>query len=259
METVTTGTFLRSKQTVTVAINFLNWLHGRDVTLADVQQADLDLWVNAGTTTHLIIDRFLRWAVDTGAAPSGVTVTRHRRGTSKKLSAEHQEKALADVIDGSGLSDRDRAAAILVLVFGQQLERVVGLTWDDVAVTEDLVTVSFGRMDIVMPEPLDGPWRELAANPGHNNTAAHAKNRWVFRGQSPGGHISAERLRHQVASTRAARLGTLHELTKLAPVAIIAETLGYGASTIERHAAASGADYARYVGSIVNRPAPRPD
>lgn len=48
------------------------------------------------------------------------------------------------------------------------------------------------------------------------------------------------------------RLGTLHELTKLPPVAIVAETLGYSASTIERHAAASGAEYARYVGSIVN-------
>ncbi|MFJ5697211.1 hypothetical protein [Arthrobacter sp. NPDC093139] len=42
-------------------------------------------------------------------------------------------------------------------------------------------------------------------------------------------------------STRAARLGTLHELTKLAPVAIIAETLGYSLTTIERHAVDSSA------------------
>lgn len=130
------------------------------------------------------------------------------------------------------------------------------MTWDDVAVTDDLVTATFGGMAIAVPEPLDGPLRELAANPGHGNTAAHANNRWVFRGQSPGRHITAaslrERLRLRLASTRAARLGTLHELTKLAPVAIVAETLGYSPTTIERHAAASGAEYARYVGAIVN-------
>ena len=33
-------------------------------------------------------------------------------------------------------------------------------------------------------------------------------------------------LRRHLFSTRAARLGTLHELTKLAPVAIISEALG---------------------------------
>jgi formate dehydrogenase maturation protein FdhE len=39
-------------------------------------------------------------------------------------------------------------------------------------------------------------------------------------------------------SARAARLGTLAELSKLAPVAIIAETLGYHPVTMKRHAVA---------------------
>jgi hypothetical protein len=42
-------------------------------------------------------------------------------------------------------------------------------------------------------------------------------------------------------SARAARLGRLHELAKPAPVAILADTLGYSLATIERHAVASGA------------------
>jgi len=60
-------------------------------------------------------------------------------------------------------------------------------------------------------------------------------------------------LRRHLFSTRAARLGTLHELTKLAPVAIIAEAPRLNPKTIEAHATASGADYARYVGAIVDR------
>jgi integrase len=255
MEPVSHGTFLRSKQTVTVAINFLNWLHEREIPLKDLQQADVDDWVGGGPTTRLLVDRFLNWAMSNRLAPAGLKVPRHRRGTSKKLSASDQDAALKEVVDGERLSTRDRAAAILVLVFGQQLEDVVALTLDDITITEDLVTVTLGGFAIALNDPLDLPWRELMAKPGHDQTAAHPNSNWVFRGHSPGQHINAmslrDRLRRHLFSTRAARLGTLHELTKLAPVAIIAEALGYNPKTIETHATASGADYARYVGAIV--------
>jgi hypothetical protein len=78
-----------------------------------------------------------------------------------------------------------------------------------------------------------------------------------FRGYSPGQHIHAvslrDRLRSRLVSTRAARLGTLHELTKLAPAAIIAEALGYSPATIERHAKASGAESAQCVAAASSR------
>jgi hypothetical protein len=51
------------------------------------------------------------------------------------------------------------------------------------------------------------------------------------------------------APTRVARFGTLHELTKLAPVAITPETLGYSPATIERHATDSAAAYAHCIHS----------
>ncbi|WP_240691958.1 hypothetical protein [Arthrobacter sp. CAU 1506] len=149
-----------------------------------------------------------------------------------------------------GLDARDRAAAILILVFGQQAENIARLTWHDVTITEDLVTVRFGTIQIALPDPLDLPWRELAENPGHDLTASHPSTNWVFRGTSPGRHINPGHLTvrlRRIFSTRAARLGTLHELTKLAPVAIIADALGYSPATIERHATDSAAAYAQYI------------
>jgi integrase len=256
MDTVPNGTFLRSKQTVTVAINFLNWLHDQEIPLKDLRQADVDRWILTGSTTHLIVDRFLNWCMQNRIAPAGLKVPRHRRGSSKKLNAADQELALDEVVTGGALTVRDRAAAILVLVFGQQIERVVALTWDDVQVSEELVSVTLGSFAIALTAPLDAPWRELAANPCHDKTAAHPNSSWVFRGFSPGEDIHAmslrDRLRRRVFGAREARLGTLHELTKLAPVAIVAEALGYSAKTIESHATASGADYARYVGALVD-------
>jgi len=126
----------------------------------------------------------------------------------------------------------------------------VAVTGDVVTVTGDVVTVRLGKTEFALPSPLDEPMRQLAATPGNDLTASHPNSTWVFRGYSPGQHIHGSSLRERlktVFSTRAARLGTLHELTKLGPVPIIADALGYHPSTIERHAVGSAAVYSQYI------------
>jgi len=213
----------------------------------------LDDWINKGSSTRLICDRFVRWAIKSKVIAPGLKIRPHRRGTSPRMSAVEQDQAVQKVVYTTELDDRDRAAAILVLVFGQQVERVVTLTWDDVTVSEELVSVRVGEIDIGLPDPLDAPWRRLADHPLHDLTAAHPNSNWVFRGYAPGRHVNPAHLRHRlkdIFSTRAARLGTLHELTKLAPVAVIAEALGYRPATIERHAVDSAEAYAEYIAAV---------
>jgi hypothetical protein len=251
MDEVTRGAFLRAKQQVTVAIDLLNWLTGHGTSLAELSQAHLDLWQAEGPTTRRIAEHFLKWAIKTKAAPAGLTIVTHRRGTSPKLDKAGQDEALWRVLQARGhIEARDQAAAVLILVFGQQAERIAKLTWENVTVTDELVTIRLGSIEIALPSPLDEPWRQLAMNPSHGLTAAHPNSKWVFTGQFPGKHINPGYLTQRLTwlfSTRAARLGTLHELTKLAPVAIIAETLGYSPTTIERHATDSAAAYAQYI------------
>jgi hypothetical protein len=90
--------------------------------------------------------------------------------------------------------------------------------------------------------PLDEPLRALAASNYNSQTAAHPKSPWVFRGYRPGTHVTPAHLRSKlkpVLATLEARLGTLNELTQTTPIAILAETLGYHAQTLESHAKAS--------------------
>ncbi len=255
MDAVPHGTFLRSKQTVTVAIDFLNWLDEHKVELANLEQSHLDAWQAGGPSTREIASRFLSWATRTRLVRPDVKMTAHRRGTSPKLSAQQQVQAVQRVVHSNELNPRDRAAATLVIVFAQQIEHVVRLTWDAVTVNDEIVSIRLGATETVLPAPLDEPFRELAATPGHDLTAAHPNTNWVFRGHSPGRHIDPTHLRGRlkaVFSTRAARLGTLHELTRQAPVAIIAEVLGYSPATIERHTVASAATYAQYVAALID-------
>lgn len=253
MDEVTRGTFLRAKQAVTVAIELLNWLSEQGTELAEVNQAHLDRWLAEGPTTRGIASRFLDWAARTNLIGPSLRLQPHRRGTSPRLAAVAQTELVDKISHTTDMSPRDRAAAILVLVFGQQVPDIVQLTWDNVTVTEELVTITFGTVEIALTPPLDEPWRDLTATPTHHQIAAHPNSKWVFRGGSPGQHIQASTLTQRLStafSSRAARLGTLHELTKLAPVAIIAEALGYSAATIDRHAIDSSANYAQYVSAL---------
>lgn len=80
--------------------------------------------------------------------------------------------------------------------------------------------------------------RELAANPGQTNTAAHRDLQWVFRGGMPGGYLDPMHLRQEARplfSSLAARLGTLTELSRQAPAAILAEArLDCNPETLEK-------------------------
>jgi hypothetical protein len=197
--------------------------------------------------------RFLRWAIKARLVSPGLATTPHRRGTSPRLSAGSQDTAIQQVIHGGELSARDQLAAILTIVFGQQIADVVRLTWTDVARTGELATITLGATAIALPPPLHGPLRQLAGAPTHSRTSAHPNSPWIFRGNQPGQHITAAHLRQRltrVFSARAARLGALHELTKLAPIPIIAEVLGYAPATIERHAIGSASTYSPYVAAL---------
>lgn len=250
---VSRGLFLRSKQTITVAVDFLNWLADRQVNLSDLSQSDLDDWVTGGTSTRLIADRFLNWARRSRLVNTDLRIAVHRRGTAERLSLVEQRRAHTALAGPGPMNLRDRAAGVLVLVFGQLAEDIVRLTWRDVVMTESKVSIRIGGIWMPMPPPFDELWRKLHTETRNKQTAAHPNSDWVFLGQKPGQPINpgylTTRLRKHL-KVRAARLGALNELTKLAPIAIAAEALGYSTLTLEKHAIDSGSTYARYIGNV---------
>lgn len=103
-----------SKQSVTVAIDLLNWLTDHTIELADLQQDHLDAWQATGPFTRLFADRFLGWATKTRLADRDLKIQPHRRGTSPRMTANDQDQAIQRVVHTDELTPRDRAAAILV-------------------------------------------------------------------------------------------------------------------------------------------------
>lgn len=88
---VSPETFLTSKQAVTVAIDLLNWLTDKGIALQDLQQGHLDRWAADGQSTRLLASKFLAWAIRSRLVDPGLTLPRHRRGTSPRLGAADQD------------------------------------------------------------------------------------------------------------------------------------------------------------------------
>jgi integrase len=182
--------------------------------------------------------------------PSDLEVTPHRSGTAPRMPIAQQNVVIEKVAHQQTLHPRDRLAAILMIVFAQRAEDIAAITWKQVTISADTVTIDLAAMLIELPPPLDEPVRALAASNYNNQTAAHPNSPWVFRGYRPGMHVTPAHLRARLRPVLAAleaRLGTLNELTQTTPIAILAETLGYSPQTLEAHARASGSTYARYV------------
>lgn len=248
---VTDSAFLRAKQSLTVTIDFCNWLAAEHHTgVRELTQAHIDLWQATGPTTRGHIIRFIRWAIRSRLVSSDLEVTPHRRGTAPRMPITEQKAVIEKVAYQQTLHPRDRLAAILIIVFAQRTEDIAALTWDRVTITADRVTITLADIPIELPPPLDEPARMLAASNYNNRTAAHPNSPWVFRGIRPGMHLTPTHLRSRlrpVLASLEARLGTLNELTQTTPIAILAETLGYNPQTLEAHARASASTYARYV------------
>jgi hypothetical protein len=128
------GAFLRAKQQVTVAAELMNWLTDRGATLDGLSQTQLDHWRAEGPTTRAIANSFLGWAMKTQLTTTTLILPRRSDGTAPRMPALEQETLVAEVTTGTKLTTRDRAAAILIVVFAQQVENVAALTRDQVDV-----------------------------------------------------------------------------------------------------------------------------
>lgn len=249
---VTRGRFLRAKQDTTVAIDFLNWLHQHGYRLDSLNQAQYEEWKTGGTSTRLIATRFLNWAMKIRLTPTW-DEPYAKSSSGPRLSSQAQDRIIEEITRSEKLPVRDQAVGILVLIFAQQIEKICLLTYDDLKITKSTVRIRLGKIDMDLPPPLDEPFRALAANPMHHQTAAHHNSKWLFPSTKPGRPLGAGYLSNRIKKllpARAARLGSLKMLSALAPAPIIAEALGYNVQTVEAARIESGDKYARYIGAI---------
>lgn len=246
---VETGSFLRAKQSTTVAVQFLTWLVDRGRALSECTQHDIDAWYGSGTSTRQHAERFLYWCRSNRLTPK--LEVPHRNRDNHDLIGEHERlRIIRSLLLHDELPYGYRIAGCLVTLYGQPAGRIVQLTIDDVRIRDDDVQVRLADEWLGLPDPLTAiVQRHLEKRP-NTNTAANVSSRWLFPGYMPGEHINRQTLldtlREAGIPVRAARNTTWQQLVREAPPQVLAKALGISATTAMTHAERAGSEWARY-------------
>lgn len=248
-EAIPAGAFLNAKQSTTVAIGFLDWLAGRGRQLETVTQADLDAWYASGPSTRSHVSRFLSWARDQHL--TRVDQPRQQHASGPIMSEGERLSEINRLLHDHELPATPRLIALLVLLLGQPLSRIVRLPRDSVIIIDGRTSLRLGRHPIELPpEVADVVHDHLAQINDHRNEAGHPAQRWLFPGLQPGQPLhlfsAAGMVKRTGLSARAARNSAWRQMVQQAPAAILADGLGAERGTATHYARAAGADYAGY-------------
>ncbi len=148
----------------------------------------------------------------------------------------HQDRAIDDdtrwsivarLLDDDGVDLTDRVAGCLVLLYGQQLSRIVAITREQLVITDDVARLHLGATHIEIPDPLRSLLARLASEGRrYTGVGSPAITPWLLPGLAPGRPLTAahlgERLRRLDIATMAGRRGALMRLGARLPAAVMA-------------------------------------
>ncbi|MGV0676444.1 hypothetical protein ABQE62_09600 [Mycolicibacterium fortuitum] len=251
----TRGPVHASKQDITEALKFLEWLrdeHGR--TIANCTQQDVDQWVTTGPTTRHLIRTFIIWCEKMRVNRS-ITLGHRQAKTVRALTQDQRLEWIRELLSGDSESLPYRVAGTLLLLYAQPLVKVAAIPMSKVLVAPEGLSLVLG----VTPSPVPEPFADLLKrhiNSRPNLRTAGADNPWLFPGNRPGEHLHPntvmDRLRRFGIDLLGARNIALRELVTQVPPPVVAEMLGYSDQVVHRHAELAAQPWGRYV------PASRP-
>ncbi len=226
--------FARTK--IRVSTDLLLWLSEQHMTLPDLRQEHLDYWLADGSSQRPRVSTFILWATHRGIIKSLTVLSAAARTHIHPLDSHQRLQMLRTLLEDESLDLRDRVAGCLVLLFAQQISRLVLLKKDDIQVIQGHVFVRLGREPLLLPEPLATLILRLRqAHPPRGNLARSTEPEWMFAGlrldTAMHEEVMRRRLRKLGITVRAARSSAALQLAQTLPAAILAETPRSSTST----------------------------
>ncbi|MDZ7886667.1 MAG: recombinase XerD [Mycobacterium sp.] len=247
----TRGPVHASKQDITEALKFLEWLraeHGR--TIANCTQQDVDLWVTTGPTTRHLIRTFIIWCKKMRVNRS-ITLGHRQAKTVRALTQDQRLEWIRELLSGDSESLPYRVAGTLLLLYAQPLVRVAAIPMSKVLVAPAGLSLQLGLTPSPVPEPFADLLKRHINNRPNLRTGG-ADNPWLFPGYRPGEHLHPttlmDRLRWLGIDLLGARNTALRELVTQVPPPVVAEMLGYSDQIVHRHAALAAQPWSTYSG-----------
>ena len=184
-----------AKTRVNAAVHLLAWLAERGQGLAELDQAVLERWLEESCPSDCEIGDFLSWTARHRYTTGALEVPRRRREEGEALDDDARWEIARRLLRDEGLELTDRVAGCLVLLYGQQLSRIVAILTDQVVTDGEEVQLRLGRDCLPLPEPLGSLVTRLAAaGRRYVGVGTPVSTPWLFPGLLPGRPLSGRHL-----------------------------------------------------------------
>jgi hypothetical protein len=244
---LTAATIATSRDRVIQAISFLSWLDSRGDTLAACGQASIDAWFAENYHTRWPTAAFLRWAVHARVMPRH-KVTRRPPTPVATITQRQRFDLIQTLLETDDIPLRERVAGLFLLLYAQPMSRIVRMTYADILVTTEGVSIKFGEPPAPTPQPLADLLREFLAQRSAYR-GPNANTIWLFPGLRPDQPLHhrtlANTLRKYAIPAQIARTTTLHQLVLDVPATVVASMLNYHQDSTAR-LASEGGNWGRY-------------
>jgi hypothetical protein len=244
-----------AKTCIRAAIAFVEFLSHRGHDLAGCTQTDIDAWLDQGPPCAPRIADFIDWAasrklLDHFAIPGPI----RREGTA--LDDDARWAIVSRLLHDDNVELTDRVAGCLVLLYGQQLSRIVALTRDQITVTDDTLRLQLGATHIEVPEPLAGLFARLARDGRrYVGVGSPAITPWLFPGLDPGRPLTAYRLGQRLRTIgidpASGRRSALTHLAARLPAAMLATLINLAPTTAVHWVRTAGGDWTTYAAQLL--------
>ncbi len=242
------------------ALELLNWLDQRNISLAELTQADLEQWLEEGASTRREVNSFLLWARGRGLT-ADLTVPLPTRSTPITFIEDDERiQQLRRCIGDEELPLGLRVTGSLILLFGLHGTRILHLTRDDIVDDGVNIDLDIEGHRLSLPPKLGQLLRRLRDQCESRWTLNElaSPTPWLIPGQSPARPLRPEQLQARLreyglsglAGRNTARLALAAEL----PASILADLTGTSVTNAVLWTAVAKRDWTDYVASREQNP-----
>ena len=241
-----------AKQEITEARKFLTWLRdAHDVGPNGIQQAHVDEYLSAGTTTRRHIRNYLHWLDPSPTRRFRKIDAPYRIANSTPIVTQEQRlQMVRNCLEFDQVVLSTRIAGLILLLWAQPLNRIVMLRRRDISPRIDGLYLTFGTVPSIVPPELADTFGDYFAHPSNQQTGNTGTD-WLFPGTRAGRHLHentlSERLKILGIDAQRVRNATLQDLTQQVDARSLIDLLGYSGTVITLHAARAGTPMSDYV------------
>lgn len=211
--------------------------------LTTYPQRELDAFLTGSPSQQDALAPFARWLRQNRMSRLRVE---HRKNqlAGSGFDSDHRWKMARLFLKDTHISPVDRVAALLVLLYGMHLTRIVTIERAQVDVLQDRVTLTLGKEAIELPRALGEALMDLL------NLSQPRSERWLFAGRNPGAPLTAgalgKRLNRHGMQTGSARVTALLELAQQMHPRVLSDLLGISTTSATAWWRLAGGDWASY-------------